>query len=154
MGHNLSTSISELLEENEGKRIVFTNGCFDILHPGHIAYLNDAKAEGDCLIIGLNSDESVRRLKGANRPINNQNDRAYMLLNLKAVDGVEIFEADTPYDLISAIRPDVLVKGGDWKIDQIVGHDIVSSYGGVVKSLIFKDGYSTTELIRVLQGKS
>lgn len=145
--------ISELSNQRKNKTMVFTNGCFDILHPGHVTYLNEAKSLGDILVIGLNSDASVRRLKGSNRPVNNQNDRQYMLQNLKAVDFVLIFEEDTPFELVSLIRPDVLVKGGDWRIDQIVGHDVVRSYGGKVMSLSFKDGYSTTDLIRQVQGK-
>ncbi len=150
----LSPNTILFLERYKGKRIVFTNGCFDILHPGHISYLNEARSLGDALIIGLNSDQSVKRLKGSDRPINNQNDRKFMLENLKAVDFVEIFEADTPYDLIALIKPSLLVKGGDWAVEQIVGHDIVTSYGGLVQSLSFKNGYSTTNLINTLQGKS
>jgi D-glycero-beta-D-manno-heptose 1-phosphate adenylyltransferase len=147
----LSEHIRSLI--NAKKKIVFTNGCFDILHPGHIAYLNEARELGDCLIIGLNSDESVQRLKGPDRPVNNEQDRLYMLINLKAVDGVQLFNEDTPYELIQALKPEVLVKGGDWSVDQIVGHDIVSSYGGTVKSLSFQNGYSTTELIKKVQGR-
>lgn len=150
----LSDKTKAFLKNYDGKKIVFTNGCFDILHPGHISYLNEARSLGNALIIGLNSDHSVKRLKGSDRPINNQDDRMYMLENLKAVDCVEIFEEDTPYNLISLIRPSLLVKGGDWAVEQIVGHDIVTSYGGLVQSLSFKNGYSTTSLINTLQGKS
>ena len=150
----LSNETKCFLENNRDKKIVFTNGCFDILHPGHVEYLNDAKKQGHLLIIGLNSDASVRRLKGPTRPINNETDRKFMLENLKAVDHVIIFDQETPYELIKALRPNVLVKGGDWKIEQIVGHDIVTSYGGQVKSLLFKEGYSTSNLIKDLQGKS
>jgi rfaE bifunctional protein nucleotidyltransferase chain/domain len=150
----LSSSAVKFLEKNKDKKIVFTNGCFDILHVGHIVYLNEAREQGDLLFLGLNSDSSVKRLKGEDRPVNNENDRKFMLENLKAIDFVEIFEEDTPYELISAARPSVLVKGGDWAIDQIVGHDIVLANGGEVKSLIFKDGYSTTNLIKNIQGKS
>ena len=150
----LGSEALSFLEKNRGNKIVFTNGCFDILHPGHVAYLNEAKAQGDLLVVGLNSDASVRRLKGPDRPVNNEHDRKFMMENLKAVDLVVIFDEETPYELISALRPNVLVKGGDWKIDQIVGHDIVTSYGGEVKSLLFKDGYSTSNLIKNLQGRS
>ncbi|EPZ50550.1 bifunctional protein RfaE, domain II [Bacteriovorax sp. BAL6_X] len=136
------------------KRIVFTNGCFDILHRGHLMYLNEAKKLGDILIIGLNSDSSVKRLKGEDRPVNSEGDRLFMLENLKSVDKVFLFDEDTPYDLISAVLPSVLVKGGDWAIDQIVGHDIVTANGGQVLSLNFEDGYSTTNLIEKIQGRS
>ncbi|MFG1494027.1 D-glycero-beta-D-manno-heptose 1-phosphate adenylyltransferase [Halobacteriovorax sp. ZH4_bin.1] len=137
-----------------GRKIVFTNGCFDILHRGHLMYLNEAKKLGDILIIGLNSDSSVKRLKGEDRPVNSEDDRQFMLENLKSVDKVFIFEEDTPYDLINAVLPSVLVKGGDWAIDQIVGHDIVTANGGQVLSLNFEDGYSTTNLIEKIQGRS
>jgi len=149
----LSPEAKNFLEKNRLKKIVFTNGCFDILHPGHIAYLNEAKAQGDLLVVGINSDASVRKLKGPDRPINNEIDRKFMMENIKAVDLVEIFDEETPLELITAIRPSVLVKGGDWKIEQIVGHDVVTSYGGEVKSLLFKDGHSTSNLIKNLQGK-
>jgi rfaE bifunctional protein nucleotidyltransferase chain/domain len=150
----LSTETLSFLAKADGKKIVFTNGCFDILHIGHIEYLNEAKAQGDLLIIGLNSDQSVKKLKGPTRPINNENDRTKMLMNLKAVDCVQIFNNETPLEIIKLIKPQVLVKGGDWKIDQIVGSDFVLSIGGEVKSLIFKDGYSTTNIIKNIQGKS
>jgi len=131
-----------------GKKIVFTNGCFDILHPGHVAYLEDARACGDLLVVGLNSDSSVRRIKGPQRPINRQEDRAIMLAGLASVDYVTFFEDDTPLELIKAVRPHVLVKGGDWTIENIVGADFVMSYGGEVYSLAFREGYSTTALIK------
>lgn len=143
----ISSSLRELLERNQGKRIVFTNGCFDILHRGHVAYLNEARRLGDLLIMGLNSDASVKRLKGPTRPVNQQNDRKFVLENLRSVDAVEIFEEDTPLELIKAIRPTILVKGGDWKVDQIVGGREVLSWGGEVLSLKFVDGYSTTAII-------
>lgn len=148
--NNLEKFENERLE----KKVVFTNGCFDILHRGHISYLNDAKSLGDILVLGLNSDKSVKRLKGENRPVNSEDDRAFMLENLKAVDYVFLFEEDTPYNLISKIQPDILVKGGDWKVEDIVGHDIVTAKGGQVKSLRFEDGYSTTGLIEKVQGRS
>ncbi|EQC51343.1 D-glycero-beta-D-manno-heptose 1-phosphate adenylyltransferase [Bacteriovorax sp. DB6_IX] len=147
-------SLESILENREGKKLVFTNGCFDILHKGHVSYLNEARAQGDFLIVGLNSDASVKRLKGDHRPVNNELDRTFMLENLKAVDAVAIFEEDTPYNLISRIQPDVLVKGGDWAVEDIVGHDIVTARGGEVKSLRFEEGYSTTGLINKVQGRS
>lgn len=150
----LTNDTLAFLERIKGKTLVFTNGCFDILHSGHVAYLNEAKAQGDYLIIGLNSDASVKRLKGEQRPINKELDRKFVLENLKSVDCVQIFEEDTPLEIIKQICPQVLVKGGDWKIDQIVGSDFVIKNGGIVKSLMFKDGYSTTNLIKSVQGKS
>ena len=149
----LSNETKAFLEKIKGKTLVFTNGCFDILHSGHVAYLNEAKAQGDYLIIGLNSDASVKRLKGEQRPINKELDRKFVLENLKSVDCVQIFEEDTPLEIIKQICPQILVKGGDWKIDQIVGSDFVLANGGVVKSLIFKDGYSTSKIIQDAQGK-
>lgn len=143
-----SENLSHFLHENKHKKIVFTNGCFDILHKGHVAYLNEAKKCADLLIVGLNSDASVKRLKGEERPINSEQDRKFVLENLKAVDFVEIFTEDTPLELIELIMPDVLVKGGDWKVDQIVGFDVVLDNGGKVYSLNFVDGYSTTKIIQ------
>ncbi len=136
-----------------GSKIVFTNGCFDILHLGHISYLKKARALGDYLVIGLNSDTSVKRLKGEGRPINNQDARAAVMSALEMIDFVTIFDQDTPYELISAVKPDVLVKGGDWKPDQIVGGDIVKSYGGKVISLAFEDGFSTTSIIEKIKDR-
>jgi rfaE bifunctional protein nucleotidyltransferase chain/domain len=133
--------------KNSGKKIVFTNGCFDILHRGHAEYLEQAKSLGDLLVVGVNSDTSVKRLKGKDRPINNEKDRAFMLDKLKPVDVVTIFTEDTPINLISEIFPDVLVKGGDWKEEDIVGSDVVKSHGGKVISLKFVDSYSTTAII-------
>jgi rfaE bifunctional protein nucleotidyltransferase chain/domain len=149
----LASDTIEFLKKNKGKKIVFTNGCFDILHLGHVEYLNEARAQGDLLIVAINSDESVRRIKGPDRPINNENDRKNMLLNLKAVDCVQIFHDETPLEIIKLIRPLVLVKGGDWKPEQIVGADFVKSIGGITKSLMFKTGYSTSNLIQAVQGK-
>jgi rfaE bifunctional protein nucleotidyltransferase chain/domain len=149
----LSSSTNDFLQKNKGKKIVFTNGCFDILHLGHAEYLNEAKALGDVLIIGINSDASVKELKGSDRPINNEHDRKEMLLNLKAVDCVEIFTEQTPLELIKLIKPNILVKGGDWKPDQIIGSDFVLENGGMVKSLHFKNGYSTSRLIQSVQGR-
>ena len=135
----------------DGKRIVFTNGCFDILHAGHVAYLQDSRKLGDLLIIGLNSDESVRRLKGNGRPINIFNDRAEVLSALSSVDYVTIFEEDTPYNLIKSILPDVLVKGGDYDPENIVGADIVKKNGGQIITIPFVEGKSTTEIIKKIQ---
>ena len=146
-----SSALETFLKENQGKRIVFTNGCFDILHRGYFTYLAEAKKLGDLLVIGLNSDESVRRLKGPERPINNENDRQYVLSQLKSVDFVEIFTEDTPLNLILKVAPKVLVKGGDWEIDQIVGAKEVIQSGGDVFSLNFVDGYSTTSIIHKIQ---
>ncbi len=134
------------------KRIVFTNGCFDILHSGHVLYLEAAKAEGDILVVGVNSDASIKRLKGNNRPIVHQQDRMIVLAALEAVDYVVLFDEDTPLELIRMISPDVLVKGGDWAPADIVGSDIVLHRGGSVKSLIFKDGVSSSDIIeKILQ---
>ena len=149
----LSADTIDFLKKNEGKKIVFTNGCFDILHLGHVEYLNEAKAQGDVLIIGVNSDQSVKILKGADRPINNEHDRKAMLLNLRAVDCVQIFTEETPLEIIKLIKPDILVKGGDWKVEQIVGSNFVLALGGSVRSLLFKNGYSTSNLIQAVQGK-
>ena len=126
--------------------VVFTNGCFDLLHYGHLHYLAEARKLGDKLVIGLNSEDSVRRLKGPHRPINDEKTRQFQLASLQFVDAVVVFEQDTPYELIALLKPDILVKGGDWKEDQIVGSDIVLSYGGSVKSLPFVEGYSTTNI--------
>lgn len=130
------------------KKLVFTNGCFDILHKGHISYLKEAKSLGDYLIVAINSDDSVRKLKGENRPINNENDRAFLVDNLKPVDFVTIFSEDTPYNVIGELLPDFLVKGGDWHEDQIVGSDIVKNNGGKVVSLHFVNDYSTTNVLK------
>jgi D-beta-D-heptose 7-phosphate kinase/D-beta-D-heptose 1-phosphate adenosyltransferase len=131
-----------------GRRIVFTNGVFDLLHPGHVRYLRAAKRLGDVLVVGLNSDRSARRLgKGPGRPLVKQRDRAEVLAALEMVDYVAVFDQDTPYELIAALRPDVLVKGGDWPVDRIVGADLVLARGGTVKSLPFARGYSTSRLI-------
>jgi len=135
----------------EGKRIVFTNGCFDILHAGHVLYLAEARALGDILVLGLNSDASVKRLKGAQRPINGQFERAVVLAALESVSYVCIFEEDIPYELIKALQPDILVKGGDWNVADIVGSDLVLARGGEVKSLSFSQGLSTTNVIQKIQ---
>jgi rfaE bifunctional protein nucleotidyltransferase chain/domain len=136
----------------ERKTVVFTNGVFDILHRGHIEYLNRSKALGDILIVGMNSDASVRRIKGEKRPIVEEHDRAFVLANLRAVDYVCLFEEDTPLRLISAIVPDILVKGADWNIDAIVGKDVVERAGGKVMTIDFVPDRSTTSVIdRILE---
>ena len=130
-----------------GKRIVFTNGVFDILHPGHLRYLQAARRHGDLLIIGLNSDASVRRNKGPERPINPESERAEVLAALTCVDAVSVFDDDTPADIIRRVQPDILVKGADWAADQIVGRDTVEARGGRVILEPVEQGYSTTTLI-------
>jgi D-beta-D-heptose 7-phosphate kinase/D-beta-D-heptose 1-phosphate adenosyltransferase len=142
---NLANIIFEL--KTQGKKVVFTNGVFDIIHSGHISYLTKARQLGDILIIGLNSDSSVTRLKGPTRPINNQNDRAIVLSALKPVDYVVFFEEDTPFNLIKLLQPDVLVKGGDYTEETIVGADIVRQNGGEVFVIPFVEGKSTTKII-------
>ncbi len=127
-----------------GGRLVFTNGCFDILHPGHVDYLERARSMGDGLVVGLNSDASVRRLKGPQRPVNDQQSRARVLAALQCVDFVVIFDEDTPLELIREVRPDVLVKGGDWSVERIVGRDVVEAAGGTVCSIPLLAGHSTT----------
>jgi rfaE bifunctional protein nucleotidyltransferase chain/domain len=133
--------------KKEGKKIIFTNGCFDILHVGHVRYLNDAKKYGDFLIVGINSDSSVRRIKGKNRPIIDEKARAEVVAGLDSVDMVIIFSEDTPYELIKTLEPDVLIKGGDWKEEEIVGADIVKGSGGKVLTVPYISGYSTTSII-------
>lgn len=140
--------------KQEGLRLVFTNGCFDLLHEGHVRYLNEASTLGDQLIIGLNSDASVSRLKGPQRPINQQLSRAYVLAGLECVDAVIVFEEDTPLKLIQLIIPDVLVKGGDWNVNQIVGSDFVLQNGGQVFSLPFYNGFSTTSIAEKIKSQS
>jgi rfaE bifunctional protein nucleotidyltransferase chain/domain len=142
---DLQTEISKWRENNE--KIVFTNGCFELIHVGHIEYLAKASDLGDKLIIGLNTDDSVKRLKGENRPILDQQARAETLAALFFVDAVIFFDEDTPYQLIKAIQPDILVKGGDYQTDDIVGADIVKNYGGVVETIPLVHGYSTSKII-------
>jgi rfaE bifunctional protein nucleotidyltransferase chain/domain len=137
----------------EGKRIVFTNGVFDILHPGHIRYLQHARSLGDALIVGLNADASVRRNKGPERPINPEQERAEILEALECVDAVVLFEQDTPAEIIKAIGPDILVKGADWAEDAIVGRDTVEARGGQVVRVPIEKGFSTTEIIRKVRGQ-
>lgn len=137
--------------KHHGQKIVFTNGCFDVLHFGHVHYLLQAKALGDILVIGLNSDDSVRRLKGPTRPINGENERAFVLAALVCVDYVTLFEEDTPEELIKVLRPDVLVKGGDYTLDNIVGADFVTQNGGIVTTIPFVEGFSSTLIIEKLK---
>jgi D-beta-D-heptose 7-phosphate kinase/D-beta-D-heptose 1-phosphate adenosyltransferase len=131
-----------------GKSVVFTNGCFDILHRGHVDYLSKAKAQGDVLIVGLNSDNSVKRLKGSNRPIVDEEDRAAVIAALSVVDYVCLFDEDTPYELIRALVPDILVKGADWSVNDIVGKDVVESAGGSVHTIEFLPNRSTSKIIQ------
>jgi len=134
-----------------GKRIVFTNGVFDLLHPGHVRYLQAARAHGDVLIVGLNADASVRRNKGPERPINPEHERAEVLAALACVDAVSIFDEDTPADIIRRVQPDILVKGSDWPADQIVGRDTVEARGGKVILEPIEQGYSTTTIVKRIQ---
>ena len=138
-----------------GYKIVFTNGCFDIIHRGHVELLKFARSLGDVLVVGLNDDESVRRLKGENRPINTLEDRAFVLLSIRWVDFVVPFSEDTPERIIREISPDVLVKGGDYRIEDIAGADFVLSKGGRVKIFNYLEGYSTTSIIKkIWEGRS
>ncbi len=154
MGQFYSNS-KDLLEKinaiRKNKKVVFTNGCFDLLHIGHVKYLKEAKSKGDFLIVGINADASVKRLKGPTRPIQNENDRSEILAALESVDATVIFTEDTPENLIKMVHPDVLVKGGDWKINQIVGGEFVQGYGGQVLSLMFIDGKSTTSIVSKIE---
>lgn len=141
----LKTLLDKLKSQN--KKIVFTNGCFDILHAGHVDYLNKAKDCGDFLVVAINTDLSVRRIKGDKRPIVNEDERAYILSNLKAVDFVTFFDDETPKEVIETLLPDVLVKGADWAIDKIVGKDAVEAAGGKVERIEFITHTSTTNII-------
>ena len=134
----------------ENKKVVFTNGCFDILHAGHVDYLNKSKKLGDVLIVGVNSDSSVRNIKGEKRPIIKEDERAELVSNLKAVDFVTFFDENTPKELIDELVPDVLVKGADWKIENIVGADVVISNGGEVKTIEFVSQQSTSKIIETI----
>ena len=141
----------EMYGRPRSERVVFTNGCFDILHRGHVTYLTQARALGDRLVVGLNTDDSVRRLKGAGRPVVQQDDRAYVLAALACVDAVTLFDEDTPAELIEALLPDVLVKGGDYTPDQVVGREIVESHGGELVLIPFVTGRSTTDILHRIQ---
>jgi D-glycero-beta-D-manno-heptose 1-phosphate adenylyltransferase len=146
----VNTELCKIRErlKNEKRKVVFTNGVFDILHRGHVEYLTKAKALGDVLVVGMNTDASVRRLKGPERPVVSQDDRAFVLAALRIVDYVCLFDEDTPYNLIKAVMPDVLVKGSDWAIDDIVGKDIVEAAGGNVQTIDFVPNRSTTNIIK------
>jgi len=149
------SSLDQVLKLIEGqrpqKKIVFTNGCFDLLHVGHVRYLKEAKALGDVLVVALNTDASVQKLKGPTRPVQKEDDRAEILAALNCVDHTFLFSEETPEKVIRKIKPDFLVKGGDWAVSQIVGSEVVLSYGGKVMSLPFVDGKSTTSLIAKAQ---
>jgi len=133
--------------QDQNKKVVFTNGCFDIIHAGHIDYLSKAKALGDVMIVGLNSDDSVQRIKGKKRPILKESERAFILTNIEYVDYVVIFDQDTPEQLIAKLIPDILVKGADWDIEDIIGKDIVLANGGEVKTITFVNEQSTSKII-------
>ncbi len=149
------SELADTLRRQNGKRIVFTNGCYDLLHPGHVDLLARARAQGDLLVLGLNSDASVRSLgKGTDRPVNPFPVRAFVLAHLASVDFVVEFNESTPYELIRTIRPHVLVKGGDWSVDTIVGRDIVEADGGTVLSLPLLGGFSTTALLKTIRSHS
>ena len=137
----------------ENHELVFTNGCFDILHRGHIHLLTSAKELGDKLVIGLNTDESVKILKGENRPVKDEITRAEILASLAVVDFVILFNEETPSELIQQVKPDVLVKGGDYKVEEIVGYDVVSSYGGKICTIPFLDGFSSSSLIEKIENR-
>ena len=150
---NKVKNLNELLpaiarHKQEGKKIVFTNGCYDLLHVGHVRCFKEARSLGDILVVGLNSDRSVRALKGAPRPIVPEGERAEVLAALDCIDYVTIFDQDNPREIIGHIKPDILVKGGDWTVDTIVGRDIVESYGGTVLSLPLTAGVSTTAIVK------
>jgi D-beta-D-heptose 7-phosphate kinase/D-beta-D-heptose 1-phosphate adenosyltransferase len=147
----LKNKIDEL--KKTGKKIVFTNGCFDILHWGHVSYLKKAKELGDYLVLALNTDQSVQKLKGPTRPINKQHDRALVINELKSIDFVTFFSEETPFNIINLIKPDIIAKGGDYNPNQVVGKDIVESYGGYVAIIPFVDGKSTTNIINKIVDK-
>lgn len=152
MSEKISPELKKLLaklesERSQGKKIVFTNGCFDILHRGHATYLRAARDLGDLLVVGVNTDASVKRLKGENRPINNEDDRAYLLESLASVDYVIKFGENTPYELLSHIKPNILVKGGDYQINEVVGREFAQE----VVLIDFVDGYSTTKTIQQMK---
>jgi D-beta-D-heptose 7-phosphate kinase/D-beta-D-heptose 1-phosphate adenosyltransferase len=136
----------------DGRRVVFTNGVFDILHPGHVRYLATARSHGDALVVAVNSDRSVRANKGPDRPVHPEHERAEVLAALTVVDAVVVFDEDTPLDIITALQPDVLVKGADWGHDAIVGRDVVEARGGVVVRVKVEEGHSTTNIIRKTKG--
>lgn len=136
--------------KSQNKKVVFTNGCFDLIHSGHVDYLLKAKQLGDILIVGLNTDASVRRIKGEKRPILTQDERAFIVSNLKPVDYVTFFDEDTPAEIIADLIPDILVKGADWSIDKIVGREVVEANGGEVKTIEFVNNQSTSKIIQTI----
>lgn len=148
---SLESLLDQINKDRIGKKLVFTNGCFDILHIGHIRYLKEAKACGDLLVVALNTDRSVKALKGPERPLQSEDDRAEILSALKSVDYTLLFDEPTPLNVIKALSPDVLVKGGDWTPDQIVGSDVVLAGGGEVRSLQFVEGRSTTSVVEKIK---
>jgi rfaE bifunctional protein nucleotidyltransferase chain/domain len=137
--------------QNQGKKVVFTNGVFDLLHLGHVTYLQEARKQGDLLVVGLNSDASVKRLKGPLKPLSPLAERAEMLLALSCVDYATFFEEDDPYNVVKTLHPDVLVKGGDWALDKIIGGDLVKSWGGKVMNIPVVEGRSTTNVIQIVR---
>ena len=147
--HNLGVELKPL--KDNGKVIVFTNGCFDILHPGHIDLLEKAKALGDILVLGLNTDASIQGLKGSSRPIQNLNARAMVLAGLESIDFIIPFDTPTPLDLIKRVKPHILVKGGDYRIENIVGYDFVKSIGGEVTTIPFLEGHSSSQIINKIK---
>ncbi len=149
---DLSREVVKL--HKQGKKIVFTNGVFDIIHRGHVEYLNRARDLGDYLIVAINSDASVKRIKGEKRPIVSEADRAFVVSNLKCVDYACVFGEDTPYEVIKLLQPDVLVKGADWKVEDVVGKDIVETRGGKVATIEFVMGRSTTNIINKILSES
>ena len=136
--------------KNQNRKVVFTNGCFDLIHAGHVDYLSKAKALGDVMIVGLNSDASVERIKGSKRPILNETERSFIISNLKPVDYVMLFDEDTPKLLIEELLPDILVKGADWEIENIVGKDVVIANGGEVRTIEFVNEQSTSNIIKII----
>ena len=151
--HSRASLLEEFGRPRKG-RLVFTNGCFDILHRGHVEYLHQARALGDVLVVGVNTDESVERLKGKGRPVVPQDDRLRVLAGLESVDAVTLFGEDTPRELISDLLPDVLVKGGDYRLEDVVGREEVEGAGGEVRLIPFIAGRSTTDLLEKLRGQS
>lgn len=145
---DLLLAVNEYRQEHPKHKLVFTNGCFDLLHVGHIRYLQEAKQQGDFLLVALNTDKSVQKLKGPERPVQNEFDRAEIMAALECVQFVCLFDQETPIDIIQKVKPDVLVKGGDWPVEKIVGYEFVKSYGGTTKSLQFVPGRSTSQIIQ------
>jgi rfaE bifunctional protein nucleotidyltransferase chain/domain len=143
--------LKEFLSKKKNEKVVFTNGCFDILHRGHVSYLQNARSLGDFLIVGVNSDRSVSRLKGPTRPIQNEDDRLFILAGLECVDAVVLFEEDTPIHLIEQLLPNILVKGGDYVIEEIVGYEVVMKNGGLVTTLPFVEGKSTSNIVKKMK---